>query len=447
MPHHQSTLVACARWETDCIVEWITYHRRLGFSHLHLYCNDDSPDPLYAAILPFIESPDPFVTFHFYEAQGQQKHIYLHYLQHHKHETEWFMFLDIDEFLRLPKHQTLPACLADLGANADGIYLNWSSFGHNFHATRPLGSVLLNYTRRAATILNGSCKILTRAAAIDLANLTLGPRSDFWHYWDSLTNFRALNFINALGDPVHDYNENHENWAAYLTRPDICARLHATAIINHYAYKAGSDFHRRAARGTKGDFANQAAQPRFAATGEGAAMLATMNAVEDLYLHDLWANVLAGGRSTGILAPPGLKNVSRGKPATQSSVYQDGQNLDRANASAATNGSIDGTRKFHTALEPNPWWQVDLGTPQTIQQIRVYNTTDPTAPRCRNLALTASIDGQSFATLAEKTDNQPVGNLHTTPYTWTGHAWCRYLRVTLLGEGYLHLDQVEVFGK
>jgi len=35
------------------------------------------------------------------------------------------------------------------------------------------------------------------------------------------------------------------------------------------------------------------------------------------------------------------------------------------------------------------------------------------------------------------------------PYIWNGPgtAWARFVRVTLLGHNYLHLAQVEVFGR
>src|SRR5271155_3644064 len=104
---YEFVLVACARWESSCIAEWIVYHRLLGFEHLYLYCNDDDPGELYAAVLPFIIGPEPFVTFHHFRYLGQQQAMYLHYLEHYKDQTKWFMFLDIDEFLRLPAHRTV----------------------------------------------------------------------------------------------------------------------------------------------------------------------------------------------------------------------------------------------------------------------------------------------------------------------------------------------------
>ena len=32
--HYRTAIVACARWEEDNILEWVTYHRSLGFEHI-----------------------------------------------------------------------------------------------------------------------------------------------------------------------------------------------------------------------------------------------------------------------------------------------------------------------------------------------------------------------------------------------------------------------------
>lgn len=111
-PSHQVSIVACARWETQAITEWLLYHRSIGFDHVYLYCNDDDPAELYAAVLPFLQGDAPFVTFRHYPFQGQQFHMYMHCLRAHKDESEWVMFLDVDEFLCIrggQQHQGVPA--------------------------------------------------------------------------------------------------------------------------------------------------------------------------------------------------------------------------------------------------------------------------------------------------------------------------------------------------
>ena len=67
----------------------------------------------------------------------------------------------------------------------------------------------------------------------------------------------------------------------------------------------------------------------------------------------------------------GKANVARSGKATQSSVGSGG----------VASGAIDGTtggnytagKLTHTSTQSNPWWEVDLGKPVSIDQINVYN--------------------------------------------------------------------------
>jgi glycosyltransferase involved in cell wall biosynthesis len=147
--------------------------------------------------------------------------------------------------------------------------------------------------------------------------------------------------------------------------------------------------------------------------------------------------------------PGGMMNLALRKSATQSSIseWSIGPTPAR-DAAGAVNGRADGRRKFHTAFEHNPWWQVDLGGFATIHEIHIYNTIEPTADRFTNFILAISIDGDSWAEIARKEDGVVVGGTVDGPFVWNGPgtAWGRFVRITALGQTYLHLDQVEVYG-
>jgi hypothetical protein len=320
---YRFVLIACARWEAECIGEWIAYHRHLGFEHLYLYCNDDTPEELYAAVLPFTQGPEPFITFQHFQPLGQQKAMYLHYLRHYRQEAEWMMFLDIDEFLRLPRHATIGDFIAAHGA-ADAIYFNWCFFGNNGFAERPPGSVLLNYNRRAATSFNVMTKMITRTAAIDPDRLALGLRSDFWHYWESLEDFAALTAVNVLGRDMHGYFDDLKAAAAYLDEPGVYEAMLATGIVNHYAFKSRQDFLRRTARGTMGPFENQAAYKEMYESVYMEQMLADTNVVEDNVLRDLWAGVLARGRAGAVASISALPDRAGGEMMWSGEARPDG---------------------------------------------------------------------------------------------------------------------------
>jgi hypothetical protein len=58
----------------------------------------------------------------------------------------------------------------------------------------------------------------------------------------------------------------------------------------------------------------------------------------------------------------GLANLALRKSATQSSVSEWSRRPTvEQDAAGAVNGNRNGLHKFHTGLEDNPWWQVDLG--------------------------------------------------------------------------------------
>jgi len=67
-----------------------------------------------------------------------------------------------------------------------------------------------------------------------------------------------------------------------------------------------------------------------------------------------------------------------------------------SDASGAVDGVKNGRYGFHTNMEPNPWWQVDLGARQPIGKIVIYNRLDY-APGLHNadyLVILSSDDGK-----------------------------------------------------
>jgi len=118
-PKYRFSIAACARWETPYIVEWLTYHRAIGFDHVFLYCNDDDPAELSEKVAAFTQGNEPFVTFSHHAARGEQAQMYRHFLQNHVHKSEWFGFLDIDEFLHLPADERISDFMARFGPEID----------------------------------------------------------------------------------------------------------------------------------------------------------------------------------------------------------------------------------------------------------------------------------------------------------------------------------------
>ena len=159
---------------------------------------------------------------------------------------------------------------------------------------------------------------------------------------------------------------------------------------------------------------------------------------------------LAGCQPVG---PPrqaaALRNLGRGKRATQSSVSQWSKGTAEQDAAGALNGHADGGYHFHTGFETDPWWQADLGEVASIAEIRIFNRLEPAA-RDRFMRFKISIGAEpgALVELFRKDDDVPIGGADGKPFVWKPGrpATGRFIRITTIGTTCLHLDQVEVLG-
>ena len=142
-------------------------------------------------------------------------------------------------------------------------------------------------------------------------------------------------------------------------------------------------------------------------------------------------------------------NVALNKPARQSSTYGAGL------ASYANDGNTTGSSPWsadlqHTASEPNPWWEVDLGSLSQIDEIVLFNRTDGSQNRLSNfyvLISSTQMTGSLSQLLADNSITQiyfpgAAGIQENLLTNATG----RFVRIQLGGNGILHMAEVEVLG-
>lgn len=135
------------------------------------------------------------------------------------------------------------------------------------------------------------------------------------------------------------------------------------------------------------------------------------------------------------------ENLALGKPTSQSSVGVWSMFDDPA---VESQGAVNATRTgwgFHTDEEENPWWQVDLGQPSTIDEIRVYNRTDGSQSRARTVRVLLSGDGSNWQEIYAH-DGTTFDRL-TIPANGTQ---ARFVRLQLNEREWFHLAEVEVIG-
>lgn len=144
--------------------------------------------------------------------------------------------------------------------------------------------------------------------------------------------------------------------------------------------------------------------------------------------------------------------LSQGRTATQSTTdYNGPPNLA---VDGNTNGDwYVGYSVTHTAYETQPWWQVDLAQVATLSQVTIWNRIDCCSDRTANFyVLTSATDmtGQSLTQLLADpaVTSVLVPTLGSSPSITVqlNNVQARYVRVQLVGDNWLHLAEVQVFG-
>jgi hypothetical protein len=287
---YRFSIVACARWETPYIVEWLNYYRAIGFDHVFLYCNDDDPTELFEAVLPFIVQDSPFVTFAHHARQGDQNGMYRRFLADYAKQTEWFSFVDVDEFIRLPFKTSVEQFLSRFDSKIDAVLINWVFFGPNGFKTAPTNGIVKNLTRRQLR-LHPLTKALIRSSSLatdsDVKQVSHHP---YWHAPASILKNNAK-IVNVLGEDVHDYYVDFPNVATRFMQEEARQKqIFALAVIHHYAFRSENAFIERVKRGVSGDFAGQEQWKSLAESDNFVNFLNSLNETEDKSLADNWRN-------------------------------------------------------------------------------------------------------------------------------------------------------------
>jgi hypothetical protein len=452
---YKFSLVACARWEEYDIVEWVEYHRSLGFDHIYIYSNDDDPMVLQKVLLPYLTGNNPYITYRYWPVVGQQPEIYFHFMKNFKNETEWFSFLDIDEFFVFKDAANVGAFMARFEGRCDALYFNWLIFGNNGFVRRERDSVLLAYTLRSAQI-DLHTKVITRSACVDAEEVLAAFRRGtigFWHFWGSYYP-DTMRHLNVIGDDMRRYSDPWPSTALdYIQREGVSAAVVETAFVAHFQFQSEEDFARRIKRG---GFDNGPHWARMVAEGRHKQLLEGLNRVEDTYLARYWLATAGSAyafKAMQSVATPLLPNIALRKPASQSSIY-DGPVSTPMGAHVrghANNGVHTGSFGFHTQREERPWWRVDLLDQYVVHEVHIYNREDDPdcTDRAQNLAVEISSSGEDWVEIFSLDGRATFGGAKSGPLVihLPTPLTARYMRVLSKLPTFLHLDEIEVYGE
>jgi RHS repeat-associated protein len=211
-----------------------------------------------------------------------------------------------------------------------------------------------------------------------------------------------------------------------------------TSIFSRYAYDA--DGHR-----ARRDVGGQVTWQVYGFDGEllaeyaGGALPASPQKEYGYRGGELLVAAEAGGGSQ--------TNLALGKTATQSSEGWGGTPSRAVDGN--TSGNWGDSSTTHTNSDYQAWWQVDLGSVQPINSIKVWNRTDCCGERLYDSYVLVS-DAPFTSTDLTATLNQAgASNYYTpgqtgTPTTLTVNRTGRYVRVQLTGTNFLSLAEVQI---
>lgn len=161
-----------AIFKNECpyILEWIAYHRVLGFSRFFIADNnsDDGSTALLASLaaagvvehIPFPGQPD----------KAPQLPAYTEILRRHGNEVDWLAFIDADEFfLPTDGSQSMLPFVAEMNAATQIglVAINWATYGSSHQMDAADEPVIERFSQRATRdyIHNHHYKSLVRTSA------------------------------------------------------------------------------------------------------------------------------------------------------------------------------------------------------------------------------------------------------------------------------------------
>ncbi len=149
---HVITIATMTKSDHPYLVEWIEYHKLIGVDHFFIYDNNEG-DETRLILEPYIENgsveyvkwpnlwPDIEIVW------GAQPFAFQDALDRFKNSTQWFAFLDTDEFIVPMRNTNLRETLNEYFCDKPLVFLNWRLFGTSSKTIFPPGPILKQLTQ------------------------------------------------------------------------------------------------------------------------------------------------------------------------------------------------------------------------------------------------------------------------------------------------------------
>jgi Glycosyl transferase family 2 len=237
----RTTVVCSIKDEGPFLVEWVTWYRMLGFSHILVVsndCTDRSPnllDALHAA---------GWITHLRHDVQGGVQITYKKLRAAKAHpvvrDADWVLVCDVDEFLTVQHAGGIAELLSVPPMPFLGMSINWRVFGTSGHAVWQDGLVHRQFTMAAPASAPQSrwMKCIAAHPAWFAALGEHGPRRLNLDLAGQPWGAPGMVWVNSAGTPVPDWTPAGD----YLRMLPQPLTTHATAAINHYIIRSDESF-------------------------------------------------------------------------------------------------------------------------------------------------------------------------------------------------------------
>ena len=231
---HSVALVACMRNEGTFVVEWLAYHRGLGFQEILVFTNSctDGSDLLLdrlnqRGLVTHIRQVPPL-------GKSPQINAMEIAFQHPKVlGCEWLMHIDADEFFYIEVGKGQISDIIDAVGPADVIAFAWKIFGKNGHGWWDGGNVLTTFTRSQGQPMRRCVdhKSLFKHGKFLFAtdHMPKGPKD------------RNIVVRNTAGDELQTRSLERNNTRSRYKIP-FRQVVFTNACLNHYALKTDDIF-------------------------------------------------------------------------------------------------------------------------------------------------------------------------------------------------------------
>lgn len=246
-PQRNVALVATARNEGVYLLEWLAYHRLLGFEAFYLYSNDndDGSDQLLGALADagVITWIDSKLNTRLGNAQFKAYGHALGFMPDLL-DFAWVLAIDLDEFLvldraRFPVVGDFCDWLSERGAGT--VALNWQYIG-SAETEQTVGALVTQRNRRVLTAAQvGEGVRLVKSMSRPNKVVQSEAHVPFVDERSGLCSLNALGTAHSWHNPPAGYGHERKFADRIITGP---------AVVNHYMFKSAAECLWKASRNT-----------------------------------------------------------------------------------------------------------------------------------------------------------------------------------------------------